>query len=72
MTRKHGQVSAINLLPMGEQPELRGAAGEALRHDSALKHATGEALYVDDILEPTGTLYLAPGMADVACGSVLA
>jgi len=71
MTRKHGQVSAINLLPMGEQPELRGAAGEALRHDSALKHATGEALYVDDILEPAGTLYLAPGMADVACGSVL-
>jgi len=71
MTRKHGQVSAINLLPMGEQPELRGAAGEALRHDSALKHTTGEALYVDDILEPAGTLYLAPGMADVACGSVL-
>ncbi len=44
MTRTHGQVSAINLLPMSEGPELRGAAGEALRHDSALKHATGEAL----------------------------
>ena len=71
MTRTHGQASAINLLPMTERPELRGAAGEALRHDSALKHATGEALYVDDIVEPAGTLYLAPGMADVACGSIL-
>jgi xanthine dehydrogenase large subunit len=56
---------------MGERPEFRGVAGEALRHDSALKHTTGEALYVDDIFEPAGTLYLAPGTADVTCGCIL-
>ena len=71
MMNAHGRISAIKILPMGEQPKLRGAAGEALHHDSALKHTTGEALYVDDIFEPAGTLYLAPGMGDITCGSIL-
>jgi len=44
--------------------------GAPLPHDSALKHATGEALYVDDIVEPTGTLHLAPGFAKKTCGSL--
>jgi xanthine dehydrogenase large subunit len=35
----------------------RGAAGEAVPHDSAAKHVSGEALYTDDIPELPGTLH---------------
>jgi xanthine dehydrogenase large subunit len=37
-------------------------------HDSAAKHMTGEAVYVDDIREPVGTLHAAPGYAPIAAG----
>jgi xanthine dehydrogenase large subunit len=43
----------------------------ALAHDSATKHVTGEAVYVDDIREPLGTLHLAPGYAPIASGRIL-
>ena len=29
----------------------------SLRHDSALKHVAGEAVYIDDMPEPPGTLH---------------
>lgn len=44
----------------------------ALAHDSASKHVSGEALYIDDIPVPTGTLHLAPGYAPIASGKVTA
>ncbi len=40
----------------------------ARRHDSALKHASGEALYIDDIGEPPGTLHAALILSPVAAG----
>jgi xanthine dehydrogenase large subunit len=43
---------------------------EALPHDSAVKHVTGEAIYVDDIREPDGTLHIAPGHAAIASGRI--
>ena len=55
---------------MVDAARIRGAPGEALHHDSGLKHTTGEALYTDDLLEPAGTLHLAPGRADAVCGSI--
>ena len=39
-----------------------------LPHDSARLHVQGAATYVDDIREPAGTLHIAIGMADKACG----
>jgi xanthine dehydrogenase large subunit len=39
-----------------------------LPHDSARLHVQGSAAYVDDIREPQGTLHLAVGQADKACG----
>ena len=39
-----------------------------LPHDSAVLHVQGAANYVDDIGEPAGTLHIAIGMADKACG----
>lgn len=34
-----------------------GAAGQAIPHDSAILHVTGQATYTDDILEPAGCLH---------------
>ena len=45
---------------------------EPIAHDSAVKHVTGEAAYVDDIREPSGTLHLAPGYAPISSGRVTA
>ncbi|GHB34434.1 xanthine dehydrogenase molybdopterin binding subunit [Pseudovibrio japonicus] len=45
--------------------------GKALEHDSAQKHVSGKATYVDDIIEPHGTLHVAPGYeADAVCGRI--
>ena len=41
-------------------------------HDSAVKHVTGQATYIDDMREPAGTLHLAPGYAPIASGRVTA
>ena len=46
--------------------------GAALAHDSALKHATGEAVYIDDIPLSADTLHLAVGGADTAVGTITA
>lgn len=40
----------------------------AARHDSALKHTTGQALYIDDMPEPPGTLHAALVLSPVASG----
>ena len=45
-------------------------AQKPLPHDSARLHVQGSAAYIDDIREPEGTLHLAVGMADKACGVV--
>ena len=36
------------------------------KHDSAIKHVTGEAIYIDDMIEPKGTLHAYLGLSDVA------
>ena len=46
--------------------------GAALAHDSALKHTTGEAVYIDDIPLSADTLHLAVGGADTAVGTITA
>ncbi|HEV7458521.1 MAG TPA: xanthine dehydrogenase molybdopterin binding subunit [Roseococcus sp.] len=43
-------------------------AGQAMRHDSALKHATGEARFLDDLPEPAGLLHAALVLSPVAHG----
>jgi xanthine dehydrogenase large subunit len=48
------------------------AAGAALRHDSALKHATGEARYADDIPDAPGTLHAALALSDIPHGRLVA
>jgi xanthine dehydrogenase large subunit len=51
---------------------IDGGVGEARAHDSATKHVTGAALYIDDIPEPPGTLHVQIGMSTRAHARVLA
>jgi xanthine dehydrogenase large subunit len=46
--------------------------GTSIRHDSAVRHVCGAAVYVDDIREPEGTLHVAVGGAPVARGRIKA
>jgi xanthine dehydrogenase large subunit len=44
--------------------------GVPTRHDSAVRHVTGSAAYVDDLRAPAGTLHVAVGGAPSACGVI--
>ncbi|MDI5983259.1 xanthine dehydrogenase molybdopterin binding subunit [Halomonas sp. M4R5S39] len=46
----------------------RGAAGSASAHESAVKHVTGRATYIDDIRAPADCLHVALGLSPVAHG----
>ena len=50
---------------------MSGKVHVARRHDSALKHVTGQALYIDDMPEPPGTLHAALVLSRVACGRLV-
>ena len=50
---------------------IQGGVHAPLAHDSALKHATGEALYIDDLPVPTGLLHAAFGTSAIARGRIL-
>jgi xanthine dehydrogenase large subunit len=52
-----------------DQPPLR-VVGIPTRHDSAVRHVVGSALYVDDMREPAGTLHIAVGGAPEARGRI--
>ncbi|MGG6897994.1 xanthine dehydrogenase molybdopterin binding subunit [Rhizobium sp. BR 315] len=45
-----------------------GGVHSSPRHDSAHKHVSGAAVYIDDITEPTGTLHAGLGLSTVAHG----
>lgn len=40
------------------------------QHDSARKHVSGEAVYIDDMPEPAGTLHACLGLSQVAHGTI--
>ena len=47
-----------------------GSAGSNLKHESAHKHVSGEALYVDDIPTPNDTLHAYAGFSAIARGKI--
>jgi xanthine dehydrogenase large subunit len=51
-------------------PSLR-VVGVPTRHDSAVRHVCGTAVYIDDLREPEGTLHLAAGGAPAARGRIV-
>ena len=46
--------------------------GTPTPHESALRHVTGAALYIDDMPEPAGTLHAYVGLSDIARGRITA
>ncbi|MBM3644138.1 MAG: xanthine dehydrogenase molybdopterin binding subunit [Alphaproteobacteria bacterium] len=49
---------------------MKGGAHAAERHDSALRHVTGGAAYIDDLPEPPGTLHAALILSPIAHGRI--
>lgn len=54
-----------------ERP-IRGGVHLEQRHDSALKHVTGQAEYIDDMAAPAGTLHAYLGLSERAHAEILA
>jgi xanthine dehydrogenase large subunit len=48
-----------------------GVVHSALAHDSAVKHVTGKAVYIDDIREPSGLLHVYVGTSNCAHGRII-
>ncbi|WP_157015677.1 xanthine dehydrogenase molybdopterin binding subunit [Mesorhizobium xinjiangense] len=49
---------------------IAGGVAANQRHDSAHKHVTGEAVYIDDMPEPAGLLHGCLGLSTVAHGTI--
>ncbi len=49
---------------------VKGGVRSPEVHDSAAKHVTGEAVYIDDMAEPVGTLHAYLGLSEVARGTI--
>lgn len=49
---------------------FRTGVNASLQHDSAEKHVTGQAVYIDDMPEPTGTLHAALVLSPIAHGRI--
>ena len=45
---------------------IRGGVHQTLAHESARKHVSGEAVYIDDMPEPPGLLHAAFGLSQRA------
>ena len=50
---------------------VRGGMHQSLPHDSAHKHVAGEALYIDDLPEPTGLAHVYLGLSEHAHARIL-
>jgi xanthine dehydrogenase large subunit len=54
------------------QPQaVTGGVGTSLFHESADKHVTGAAPYVDDVPEPDGIMHVQLGLATITAGRIL-
>lgn len=55
---------------MTRQVTIRGGVHVEQRHDSAHKHVTGQADYIDDMAAPEGLLHAYLGLASIAHGDI--
>jgi xanthine dehydrogenase large subunit len=49
----------------------KGKSGKSMMHESAEKHVTGDAIYVDDMAELAGTLHVAVGQSTKAHANII-
>ncbi|MEM8689977.1 MAG: xanthine dehydrogenase molybdopterin binding subunit [Pseudomonadota bacterium] len=55
---------------MNTEATIKGGVHTNERHDSAHKHVTGRAQYIDDMMEPVGTLHAYLGLSDQPHGTI--
>ncbi|MEQ8335345.1 xanthine dehydrogenase molybdopterin binding subunit [Nisaea sp.] len=55
----------------GAGTNVRGGVHSPERHDSAHKHVTGAADYIDDMVEPVGTLHAYLGLSEAAHAEIV-
>ncbi|MFC5585152.1 xanthine dehydrogenase molybdopterin binding subunit [Nitratireductor kimnyeongensis] len=53
-----------------DKARIAGGVASDQKHDSAHKHVSGEAVYIDDMPEPVGTLHACLGLSEVAHGAI--
>lgn len=56
------------LNPAADLRIKRDVVGKGYAHDSALRHVTGRAIYIDDMPDLPGTLHVAPVLSSIAHG----
>ena len=54
--------------PLARDTQTPGSAGHSQAHESAVKHVTGRAAYIDDLKAPADCLHLALALSPVAHG----
>ena len=57
---------------MPEADRIEGGVAASRPHESARRHVTGEAVYIDDMAEPAGLLHVYPGLSERAHARVTA
>jgi xanthine dehydrogenase large subunit len=55
---------------LDSKPTIRGGVHKPQKHDSGHKHVSGTAEYIDDMLEPAGTLHAYLGLSTCAHGEI--
>ncbi|MEQ8446083.1 MAG: xanthine dehydrogenase molybdopterin binding subunit [Pelagibacterium sp.] len=55
---------------LDNKPAIKGGVHVAQKHDSGHKHVSGMAEYIDDMLEPAGTLHAYLGLSTTAHGEI--
>lgn len=58
------------LIQLTQHSNNSGAVHRSTKHESAERQVKGLANYVDDIVEPQGTLYAAVGLSTSTCGDI--
>jgi len=64
------EINTANLSDTSQKSIGLGGVGRSTKHESADKHVSGEALYIDDRPEPRGQLHAAVGQSSIAYGNI--
>lgn len=62
--------SKLDAYEVRRKRPAKGKSGKSIAHESAVKHVTGEAIYVDDMPELAGTLHVAVGQSTEAHANI--
>ncbi|MBN9508979.1 MAG: xanthine dehydrogenase molybdopterin binding subunit [Alphaproteobacteria bacterium] len=65
-------LGARRMPDIGAPERVPGGVASATAHDSAHKHVSGAAVYIDDIAEPAGLVHLYLGLAERAHARIVA